>query len=30
MIYMLNLVELWSLIVFLEKGRYLKVFPIVL
>ena len=30
MIYMLNLVELWSLIIFLEKGSYLKVFPIVL
>jgi hypothetical protein len=30
MTYMLNLVELWSLIIFLEKGSYLKVFPIVL
>jgi hypothetical protein len=30
MIYMLILVELWSLIIFLEKGSYLKVFPIVL
>jgi hypothetical protein len=30
MMYMLNLVELWSLIIFLEKGSYLKVFPIVL
>jgi hypothetical protein len=26
-IYMLNLVELKSLIIFLEKGSYLKVFP---